>query len=168
MVSFNFRIAALAVTLAGHVAATHNKTLFSLSPQSMLFSYSGSNVYNYCRNETDFHSPLHFGCNYIEDITKLGLLAKTLIRIWRIISGGGMIGHQIQSNLASRLAYRCCGETALLTHWTNSVWPLLNICQSILAYVLGYEEPDCSGSGSADMTVHDGLSKWESLIAPLG
>ena len=40
---------------------------------------------------------------------------------------------------------------------------------TVPAYVLGYEEPDCnSGSGSADMTVHDGVSKWESLIAPLG
>lgn len=35
-------------------------------------------------------------------------------------------------------------------------------------YVLGYEEPDCpSGSGSAGMTVEDGVSKWESLIAPM-
>jgi hypothetical protein len=34
-------------------------------------------------------------------------------------------------------------------------------------FVLGYEEPDCpSGSGSADMTVEDGVKKWESLIAP--
>ena len=40
---------------------------------------------------------------------------------------------------------------------------------TVPTYVLGYEEPDCdSGSGSADMTVHDGVSKWESLIAPLG
>ena len=40
---------------------------------------------------------------------------------------------------------------------------------TVPAYVLGYEEPDCdSGSGSADMTVHDGASKWESLIVPLG
>ena len=40
---------------------------------------------------------------------------------------------------------------------------------TVPAYVLGYEEPDCgSGSGSADMSVHDGVSKWESLIAPLG
>lgn len=40
---------------------------------------------------------------------------------------------------------------------------------TIPAYVLGYEEPDCvSGSGSADMSIHDGVSKWESLIAPLG
>ena len=40
---------------------------------------------------------------------------------------------------------------------------------TIPAYVLGYEEPDCdSGSGSADMSVHDGVLKWESLIAPLG
>ena len=39
---------------------------------------------------------------------------------------------------------------------------------TVPAYVLGYEEPDCiSGSGSADMTVQDGVSKWESLIAPL-
>ncbi|KDR79043.1 hypothetical protein GALMADRAFT_1290695 [Galerina marginata CBS 339.88] len=36
-------------------------------------------------------------------------------------------------------------------------------------YVLGFEEPDCpSGSGSAGMSVEDGVSKWESLIAPLG
>jgi hypothetical protein len=35
-------------------------------------------------------------------------------------------------------------------------------------YVLGFEEPDCDSSGSADMSVHDGVSKWESLIAPLG
>ncbi|KAF8150645.1 hypothetical protein B0H34DRAFT_665899 [Crassisporium funariophilum] len=35
-------------------------------------------------------------------------------------------------------------------------------------YVLGYEEPDCdSGSGSADMSVADGVTKWETLIAPL-
>ena len=40
---------------------------------------------------------------------------------------------------------------------------------TVPTYVLGYEEPDCdSGSGSADMSVHDGVSKWESLIAPLG
>jgi len=40
---------------------------------------------------------------------------------------------------------------------------------TVPAYVLGFEEPDCtSGSGSADMTVHDGVSKWESLIVPLG
>jgi len=39
---------------------------------------------------------------------------------------------------------------------------------TVPAYVLGYEEPDCaSGSGSADMTVQDGVAKWESLIAPL-
>lgn len=35
-------------------------------------------------------------------------------------------------------------------------------------YVLGFEEPDCpNGSGSAGMSVSDGVSKWESLIAPL-
>lgn len=35
-------------------------------------------------------------------------------------------------------------------------------------YVLGFEEPDCpSGSGSAGMTVADGVEKWESLIAPM-
>ncbi|KAF8958355.1 glycosyl hydrolase catalytic core-domain-containing protein [Flammula alnicola] len=35
-------------------------------------------------------------------------------------------------------------------------------------FVLGFEEPDCpSGSGSAGMSVADGVSKWESLIAPL-
>jgi Glycosyl hydrolase catalytic core len=35
-------------------------------------------------------------------------------------------------------------------------------------YVLGFEEPDCpSGSGSAGMSVSDGVSLWESLIAPL-
>lgn len=40
---------------------------------------------------------------------------------------------------------------------------------TVPAYVLGYEEPDCvSGSGSADMSVPDGVSTWESLIAPLG
>ncbi|KAF9474324.1 hypothetical protein BDN70DRAFT_997131 [Pholiota conissans] len=34
-------------------------------------------------------------------------------------------------------------------------------------FVLGFEEPDCpSGSGSAGMTVEDGVQKWESLIAP--
>ena len=39
---------------------------------------------------------------------------------------------------------------------------------TVPAYVLGYEEPDCtSGSGSADMTVQDGVLKWESLMAPL-
>ena len=36
-------------------------------------------------------------------------------------------------------------------------------------YVLGYEEPDCpSGSGSAGMSVQDGVKKWEELIAPMG
>lgn len=36
-------------------------------------------------------------------------------------------------------------------------------------FVLGFEEPDCaSGDGSAGMSVEDGVSKWESLIAPLG
>ncbi|PPQ63912.1 hypothetical protein CVT24_010310 [Panaeolus cyanescens] len=36
-------------------------------------------------------------------------------------------------------------------------------------YVLGFEEPDCpSGSGSAGMSVEDGVAKWQSLIAPLG
>lgn len=35
-------------------------------------------------------------------------------------------------------------------------------------YVLGFEEPDCpSGSGSAGMSVADGLEKWESLLAPM-
>ncbi|KIJ92495.1 glycoside hydrolase family 128 protein [Laccaria amethystina LaAM-08-1] len=35
-------------------------------------------------------------------------------------------------------------------------------------FVLGFEEPDCaSGDGSAGMSVEDGVSKWESLIAPL-
>ncbi|KAF8899886.1 hypothetical protein CPB84DRAFT_1779617 [Gymnopilus junonius] len=39
---------------------------------------------------------------------------------------------------------------------------------TIPLYVLGFEEPDCpSGSGSAGMSVSDGVSKWESLIAPL-
>ncbi|KAF5327820.1 hypothetical protein D9619_004571 [Psilocybe cf. subviscida] len=35
-------------------------------------------------------------------------------------------------------------------------------------YVLGFEEPDCpTGSGSAGMSVKDGVSKWEALIAPM-
>ncbi|KAF9565369.1 hypothetical protein CPC08DRAFT_187244 [Agrocybe pediades] len=39
---------------------------------------------------------------------------------------------------------------------------------TVPTYVLGFEEPDCpSGSGSADMSVEDGVAKWESLIAPL-
>jgi Glycosyl hydrolase catalytic core len=36
------------------------------------------------------------------------------------------------------------------------------------AYVLGFEEPDCpSGSGSAGFSVSEGVSLWQSLIAPL-
>ncbi|PPQ96255.1 hypothetical protein CVT26_005582 [Gymnopilus dilepis] len=39
---------------------------------------------------------------------------------------------------------------------------------SVPSYVLGFEEPDCPpGEGSAGMSVSDGVSKWESLIAPL-
>ena len=35
-------------------------------------------------------------------------------------------------------------------------------------YVLGFEEPDCPrGSGSADMSVAEGVEKWESLMAPM-
>lgn len=35
-------------------------------------------------------------------------------------------------------------------------------------FVLGYEEPDCpSGSGSADMSVADGVATWEAHVAPL-
>lgn len=35
-------------------------------------------------------------------------------------------------------------------------------------YVLGYEEPDCRGSGSAGLSVAAGVSHWEALIVPLG
>ena len=35
-------------------------------------------------------------------------------------------------------------------------------------FVLGYEEPDCpSGSGSADISVADGVATWEAHVAPL-
>jgi hypothetical protein len=35
-------------------------------------------------------------------------------------------------------------------------------------YVLGFEEPDCApGSGSAGMSVADGVAKWEQYMAPL-
>lgn len=41
--------------------------------------------------------------------------------------------------------------------------------KSTPTYVLAYEEPDCvSGSGSAGMSVSEGVAGWESLIAPLG
>lgn len=40
--------------------------------------------------------------------------------------------------------------------------------KTVPKYVLGFEEPDCpSGSGSADMSVEDGIKLWESLMAPL-
>ncbi|PPQ77117.1 hypothetical protein CVT25_010811 [Psilocybe cyanescens] len=39
---------------------------------------------------------------------------------------------------------------------------------TIPRYVLGFEEPDCpSGSGSAGMSVQDGVAEWEALMAPL-
>ncbi len=34
-------------------------------------------------------------------------------------------------------------------------------------YVLGFEEPDCEGNGSAGMSVDDGVYQWEKMIAPL-
>ena len=44
----------------------------------------------------------------------------------------------------------------------------LSTLATVPPYVLGFEEPDCpSGSGSAGMTVADGVQKWESLIAPM-
>lgn len=34
-------------------------------------------------------------------------------------------------------------------------------------FVLGFEEPDCEGNGSAGMSVDDGVYQWEKMIAPL-
>ncbi|KAL4258327.1 Alkali-sensitive linkage protein [Pleurotus pulmonarius] len=34
-------------------------------------------------------------------------------------------------------------------------------------YVLGFEEPDCEGNGSAGMSVDNGVYQWEKMIAPL-
>lgn len=40
--------------------------------------------------------------------------------------------------------------------------------RSVPEYVLGFEEPDCPpGSGSAGVSVSQGVSKWEALVAPL-
>jgi len=39
---------------------------------------------------------------------------------------------------------------------------------TVPTYVLGFEEPDCpSGSGSAGISVSDGVERWESLMAPM-
>lgn len=229
MVSFNFRIAFLAVTLAGNVTAAHIKkhrflshrsqcrprlasTIQPILPLSIFLSASERSSSVSIHAQTSYHSASasttttaivkHTSTVRLTSTTKVATSLSTSLTpndVKAGIAGGDAYPHMkdhigwwydwsvrvpffplaklLSRNSRSPDPSKPGKPIAVPMLWGNGTvdaqdkerLTAFEDLSTVPAYVLGYEEPDCeSGSGSADMSVHDGVSKWESLIAPLG
>ena len=229
MVSFSFRIAFLAVTLAGNVAATHVKkhrflshrsqcrprlasTIQSILPLSIFSSAPVRSSSVSIPVPASYHSASastttavivkHTSTVQPTSTTKVATSLSTSLTPNNVkagIAGGDAYSYMkdhigwwydwsvsvpffslaklLTRNFRSPNPFKAGKPIAVPMLWGNGTvdaqdkerLTAFEDLSTVPAYVLGYEEPDCdSGSGSADMSVHDGVSKWESLIAPLG
>lgn len=210
MASFKFRIAFLAVALAGNVAATHIKKhrfpshrtqcrprlaspIQPISPSSVLPSAaersSSFSIPAQAHHSASAPTTTTLGPSATTSTVRATSTTKAINLLSRSLTPNG-----IKAGIAGGDAYPYLkdhigwwydwspdpskpGEPiGVPMLWGNGTvdtqdkerLTAFEHLSTVPAYVLGYEEPDCtSGSGSADMTVQDGVSKWESLIAPL-
>lgn len=222
MVSFNFRIFFLVVTLAGNVAATHIKkhrflshrnqcrprlvsTIQPILPSSIFpsapdrsssvsipapisyHSASASTTTTTIVNHTSTVQPTSLSTSLTPNDVKAGIAGGDAYPYmkdhigwwydWSVSVPFFPLAKLLTRNFRSANPSKPGKPIAVPMLWGNGTLDAQDKARLIAfedlstvpAYVLGYEEPDCdSGSGSSDMSVHDGVSKWESLIAPLG